>query len=668
MPVSVGVAQQPEVNLQPPTDAAVQVSGSIPNYSVTSPGNPLFAFGAIRGVGTLSFPQNPFDSTISYALNGVPISLYAGTQQLLDVSRVEVLRGPQNVLFGRSSEGGTVNLVTGAPDGMRDIRLRDEVGTDGNYLTDMIAGGAIVPDRLNGRIAVRLTGGNGNVRNQIGGKNLPSSNVGAARGSLRWQADDRTTVTLTGYYEKDRRSTFNYILRGGPDYPTVSLDQPLRFRRELALTTLEVKHEFDSFDLNGTFGYQYISSRLGSDNTDGLIYSALTGFPPGAFSSPTCSDCTRYKYDEHAYSGELRAGSKPGSNLRWVAGLSLYNSDFVQSGSNTSSFGPTLNGFYRSDLGLQSYSGFGEVGVPLGDRWTLTVGARAGYDTVSRDGLYISNGAIGTVPRFDEHGRVDDRYVAGNLSLSYKSNEDSLAYASVRRGYSNTGFPYFNLFSAFGKPAPSYPASYAWTYEVGGRTTLLGGRLSLDGSVFYNDVRDGHVNSFDILGNTFTIAALDYHTYGFEASAQARLTEELTARASVGYVNSAFADVPASDTTGARNGGRVPGVPTWSGVVGLQHRLPLERMGLGGSLVSNAEYQFVTGHRPADLANTFDLKAYGLANLNVGWQGKSVGVYAFARNLFNAKVEVAGTAYSPQVLTVTPGLGRVVGGGLQITF
>lgn len=666
VPASVGVLQQRDIELAAPTDAAVEISRQVPNYSVTSPGNPLFAFGAIRGVGTLSFPQNPFDSTIGYALNGVPLSMYAGTQQLLDVARVEVLRGPQNVLFGRSSEGGTINIVTAEPDGRRDFRLRGEIGTGGNYLTDLIAGGTILPGILAGRAAIRFTGGNGNVRNLIGGQDLPESEIGAARGSLRWSIGDRTTVTTTAYYERDRRDTFNYILRGGASYPAVMLDRPMFFSRSLGIGTLEVRHEFDEFDLTGTFGYQQIRSRQRSDNTDGLIYSRLTGFPPTAFSSASCSDCTSYTFDERAYSGEIRANSKPESAIRWVVGLSLYNSHFAQGGTNVSSFGPTQNGFYHADLDLESYSAFGEVGVPLGDRWTLTAGLRVGHDTVSRTGRYISNGAPGTVPRFDERGSVDDVFLAGNLSLSYRIDEGSLAYASVRRGYSNAGFPYFNIFSVFGRPAPSYPASYAWTYEIGARTTLFGGRLSLEGSVFYNDVQDGHVNAFDLLASTFTIAALNYRTYGFEAGIRGRVTDELTAYGNIGYVNAAFTDVPANDTTGARNGNRVPGIPAWSGAAGLQHRLPLERFGLGGELTSSAEFQFAAGRYAADIANTFDLRSYGTVNATIGWQGDAFRVYAFARNLFDAKVELAGTAFSPQVFAVTPGLGRVFGLGVEV--
>lgn len=668
VPISVDAVQPRDIEMEAPSSAAVDISRRIPNYSVTDVGNPLFAFGAIRGVGTLSFPQNPFDSTIGYALNGMPISMYAGTQQLLDVSRVEVLRGPQNVLFGRSSEGGTVNIVPAEPDGTRDIRLRGEIGTKGNYLTDMIAGGTLIPGVLNGRGAIRFTGGQGDVKNLLSGENLPSSDIGSARGSLRYFAGERTTVTVTGFYENDRRDSFNYILRDGPNYPAVMQDEALGFKRKLAVGSVEVKHELDNFDLIGTFGIQDIRARMSSDNTDGLIYSKLTGLPPSFFSSATCSDCTRYQFSERAYSGEVRASSKPGAPVRWITGVNVYNSSFQQGGTNTSSFGPTQNGLYDAKLDLNSYSAFGEIGLPLTDRLTLTPGIRVGHDSVSRRGSYVSNGAPGTVPRFDEYGKVSEPFVAGGVTLSYKFDDDTMAYGSVKRGYSSAGFPYFNIFSVFGKAAPSYPASYAWTYEIGAKKALLDGRLVLDGSIFYNDVADGHVNYFDLLANSFTIAALDYRTYGFEASARARLAEGWTVRGGVGYLHAEFVNVPANDATGAKNGGRVPGIPMWSGNIGVENRSPLSQFGLSGDLVSSAEFQFVGGHRAADIANTFDLRTYTVVNARIGWEVDRYKVYAFGRNLFDSNIEVAGTPYTPTVLAVTPGLGRVVGLGAEISF
>jgi iron complex outermembrane receptor protein len=668
VPVSVGVATPADIAFEAPSNAAIDISRRIPNYSVTDVGNPLFAFGAIRGVGTLSFPQNPFDSTIGYALNGTPLSLYAGTQQLLDVQRVEVLRGPQNVLFGRSSEGGTVNIVPTEADGVRDLRIRSEFGTRGNFFTDLIAGGTIIPDVLNGRAAIRFTGGGGDVKNILNGQNLPDREIAAARGALRWYLGDATTVTVTGFYERDRRDTFNYILRDGPSYPAVALDQPLKFARSLAIGTAEIKHRFDAFDLTATFGVQDINSRLSSDNTDGLIYNQLTGFPVSAFASSTCADCTRYLFRERAYSGEIRASAKPDDPVRWTTGLNIYKSNFEHSGTNTSSFGPTQNGYYDAKLDLDSYSGFAEVGVPIADQWTLTPGIRIGHDTVSRRGTYISNGVAGTVPSFAEYGQVGDTFVAGGLTLGYKPDESSLIYTSAKRGYSNAGFPYFNIFAPFRKPAPSYPASYAWTYEGGARTTILDGRVSLEGSVFYNDVQNGHVNAFDMRANTFTIATLDYRTYGFEAGARVRLTDGLTSYANVGLTRAAFVNVPATDTTGARDGGRLPGIPSWSGVVGLESRIPLGPAGSRGDLVSSAELQFVAGRRAADIANTFDLRPYRIVNARIGWENETYKIYAFARNLFDENIELAGASYTPTVLSVTPGLRRVIGGGAEVRF
>ncbi|MGQ3671436.1 TonB-dependent receptor [Xanthobacter sp. TB0136] len=668
VPVSVGLVTSGELALESPANAAVDISRSVPNYSVTDVGNPLFAFGAIRGVGTLGFPQNPFDSTIGYALNGMPLSLYSGSQQLLDVQRVEVMRGPQNVLFGRSSQGGTVNLVTAEPDGTRDMRIRAEVGTNRNLVADVIAGGTLIPGVLNARGALRYTRGDGDVKNLLTGDSLPSFEIGAARGALRWFATERTTVTLSGFYEKDKRDTFNYILRGGENYPAVMLDEPLAFSRRIGIGTAEVRHELDSFDLTATFGVQDISSTMNSDNTDALIYSKVTGLPPHFFMNANCSDCTRYRFSENAYSGELRATSKPDAPMRWIAGLSYYHSDFDHRGTNSSSFGPTQNGYYNSNLKLDSYSAFAEIGIALDERWTLTPGVRVGHDSVSRKGLYVSNGTAGTVPTFSEYGKVSDPYIAGGVSLSYKMDENSLLYGSVRRGYSNAGFPYFNIFSVFGKDAPSYPASYVWTYEIGGRTLLLDGRLALEGSIFYNNVDDGHVNAFDMMANSFNIVALDYYTYGFEANARYRVNQMWSVYGGVGYTRSAFFNVPQNDLSGAADGNSLPGVPLWSGMLGAENRLSLAALKLPGEMVTSVEYQFATGARAADLANTFNLSPYHIINARLGWENERIKVYGFARNLFDENIEVAGTPYTADVYAVTPGLGRVLGAGIELTF
>src|SRR5262249_47417591 len=161
----------------------------------------------------------------------------------------------------------------------------------------------------------------------------------------------------------------------------------------------------------------------------------------------------------------------------------------------------------------------------------------------------------------------------------------------------------------FGIAADPYPSSFSLTYEAGARTMLLGGRLSLEGSVFYNDVTDGHVYTFDPIGNQFSIKALDFQTYGFEAAARAKLTDTWTVYAGVGYVHASFVDVAPNDPTGAKNGFRVPGVPPWSGVVGFESRVPIAPFGLAGAMFASAELQLAS-RRTADVANTFDLDGY----------------------------------------------------------
>ncbi|MEM8837597.1 MAG: TonB-dependent receptor plug domain-containing protein [Pseudomonadota bacterium] len=373
VPASVAVDQNPSESIQNPSEGAAEVGRRVPNYSVNDVGTPTQTFGAVRGVGTLGFPLNAFDTTITYAVNGLPISLLAGSHQLLDLERVEVLRGPQNVLFGRSSQGGTINYVTRKPDGERDIRVRGEIGTDGEFLTDVILGGTIIEDRLNGRGSFRFTGGDGFVQNIPTGETLPDRQILGGRGALRAFLTNRTTLDVSGYFEQDERETFSsFILPDGPDFPASSVVPPQTSDRDLFIGDAVLRHEFNKFDLTTSFGYQRINFESVSDSTDGLIFSELTGAPSFFFDTPG-TDEGILAQEERTFFGEIRATSSPDADTRWIMGVGVYRSNFDSMVTGVNSFGaPIPNGVNDTDLTLTDVSGFGEVSLNVTDRLTFT--------------------------------------------------------------------------------------------------------------------------------------------------------------------------------------------------------------------------------------------------------------------------------------------------------
>lgn len=115
----------------------------------------------LRGVGPLLMPLSPDDSSVLTFVDGAPLMLEQSASSYLDLEQVEVLKGPQNTLFGRSTSGGAINLVPALPTDVFEGALRSEFGSDGLYRAETVLNLPILPGRLATRFALRQSGGMG---------------------------------------------------------------------------------------------------------------------------------------------------------------------------------------------------------------------------------------------------------------------------------------------------------------------------------------------------------------------------------------------------------------------------------------------------------------------------------------------------------------------------
>lgn len=662
VPASVSTTAVDEI-LDSATNEATEIARRIPNYNVIDTDWPRANFGAIRGVGNLTFPQNPFDTTIGYSLNGQPLSLFAAYLQLLDVERVEVVRGPQNVLFGRGSQGGSVNYVTKEPDRERDVRFVAEVGTDETYLTDGIIGGSI-GENVAGRLAFRATGQGGFVKNNLIREELGESEIMAARSSVRFFLGPDTELTASGNFERDKRDSASFVLRDAANFPISGLDEEPVSDRDLAIGSAELEHRMDAFDFTASFSVQDIDVKSRLDTVDSVIYSALLPLvPPATFNAPR-TNFNAYDQHERAYSGEVRLSSKKGANVRWIGGLSVYSSTLEQINDDISTFLPFINGTSDTELSLTTVSAFGEIGLPIAKSWTLTPSLRVGHDDFDFDNTFTPAGA--PAPFFTESDSRSEGWWAGGGSLDYRVSEEAMIYGSIKRGHSAGGFSLFNGNAPFGIAQTTYPESISWTYETGAKANMLDNRVFISGAVFYNDVKDGHLFDFDFVTGRFVVAPQDYESKGFEVEARVNLDDSTTLFGGLG-VTSTKLIVSGPNIPNAKPGGRVPGTPNLTFNVGIDRTWDLSIAGHHGAVKATADLQYV-GDSAADIANSFDIDSYLIVNGKVGWQGDSVSIYAFGRNLTDENPELSGTLFGTNAPAVIAGRGRVVGLGAQVLF
>ncbi|MFT3815574.1 MAG: TonB-dependent receptor [Acidovorax sp.] len=651
-----------------PSDSNSGLARSAPNISFADSGGQFGNLFVIRGVGSFA-PLSSDDTSAVMYLGEVPRSVYGAPPTLLDIDRVEVLRGPQGTLFGRNTQAGAIDVIPNVPTFKREFSATAEAGTHGHRLGELVANTPL-SDTLAARLAVRYSNIDGTVPNIAAGGNDGRVQIGAMRESLLWLPGDRTTVTFTGFYDRRESNAPRFIWLQNPQFPQSAVNPAGNIRWRDAGASLKVEHEFDRTRLTSLTSFQDDHSFQPFDLTDGLIYSAMTKQPTARFDVPY-ADYVGIHFREKTFQQELRLSSLEDSVFNWTAGINYFRSRFTndtQAVASPAAFNfQAQNGTQDNRIATDSIAAFGEGTLALTDKLKATLGLRYTHERKDADYLFTGNGNPATVPYFSQSQSLSDHFVTGRAGLSYDWTPEAMTYATVSRGAVSAGYPVVQVNGVYGKDEPRYPTSTSWTYEAGFKTLWLDKRLGLNGSVFYNDVKNGHLIVFNPTQLFFGSASLDYKSKGMELEAAASLTPGLKLTAGVGYTHAELVDVPSGSSTGAKSGNRVPNMPRFNASLGLQYETPMTIGSAQGRLKAGLAWQYV-GKRAADVKESFDLPGYGVVNLRLGWQQGNWEIYGFAWNLLDKQYLVAGQAWGPGVSSVRVGQPRIVGVGATMRF
>ena len=647
VPESVTVVSSEELSATPFASAPA-IARNSPNVQWVDRGAGTQFF-SIRGVSSLGTPLNFSDGTVAFNVDGVPYSMMSASSVLLDVNRVEVLRGPQGTLWGTNALGGAINVVTNEPDGVRDIRFTAEVGSNGYRMGEAVIGGNLIPGALDGRMAVRFGHQDGDI-DSLFTEDLGKRDIGAFRGGLRFIGLENTTVTLSGSYLSDKGNAPAYLLRDAPDFPiSGALTEPYA-KTTHGDVTLTVEHDFDRFRFTSISAYQRNEGGRWASLADKLVFDEV-GLPAVPGIGGTVDN-------EDIYSQEFRLSSFEGDPIRWVVGASAVRTegsrlcDAMQCALPPNTTTASID---STNLGL-----FGDISIPFAERWEVSAGARLNYDDIDAGFTNALNLASLT-----GSNSTTQTYPTGRLALSYTWTDDIQTYVSVARGHSTRVYSLLPTVVNGVLPDP-YPAATGWTYEAGVKANLFDDRLLIDASVFHNDIENGLIAYLDPQALAFKTTYQDYETSGFELQARAQVTDNLSILGGVGYTHSSLG---ANGANYAEvRGNRVPNTADWTFTTGLQYETPGSLMNLPGAFSANVQYQF-NGSRAADPEGSFDLDPYHIVNARLGWKndGGDFEVYAFGRNLLDERYEAFGAPING-VPTVNVGDGRIIGVGLTKAF
>jgi len=507
---------------------------------------------SIRGISTLVRFVG-LETGVGFYVDGV----YAGrpesfNQDLIDIERVEVLKGPQGAVFGKNTIAGAINIVTETPDD--EFRARVEAQA-GNYDLRRLRGvvsGPLVDGTLYGSISGGVTTRDGYVDNIYpGASDLDDADLSSARVKLRYTPTGAMEFIFSSDYLEDRShaSFFEVSEIGLPaeqifDAATVAtLDRPFEVNSD----------QPNSLDRD-VFGMSLTSNwEIGPG-----VWTTVLGYRETSFDAALDDDKLPVRFfvdyfssDTEFFSAETRYSAPLGDKTQYTVGAYY----FTQDADNNSNFalGDFLTGApgveppldLTSTVDTDSYALFFNADYAITDRLTLEVGGRylsedkdAVHDQVDGTGLF-GNVAFNI-------SRSDDDF-SPTLSLSQDIGESSMAYIRYAEGFKSAGFN-TDIISAGANQAVD-PES-ATSVEVGYKTELFGGRLRLNAAAFYTEYDDLQVATITSSAVSLENAA-QADIAGVEMDFSAAIGAYLDLYGSFGYLDATYGDFEGCPAGGA---------------------------------------------------------------------------------------------------------------------
>jgi iron complex outermembrane receptor protein len=574
---------------------------------------------SIRGLST--GPRNPlFEQAVTIQVDGI-VSARASQFVLpfFDVERVEVLRGPQGVLFGKNATAGAINIVTAnpTPQFSGTAAARYEFENQGWGLEGVVAGP--ISATLGGRLALKVENEGGYIDDLNLGKEHGEQETIAARATLEWRPSEalRVRLKLDGG-QSDRIGNVQQIGACTTNLAFVRAVSP----QEDCSVNDRTAHSF----LGGTFTDSGAASLNVDYDVGGLTLTSISGV--SAYHSilerdldMTPANAIQRLRDERyqQYSQEFRLTSPAEQRLSYIAGA-FFQSQRIDiddrqdlnvlvrpyTNATTAAFNPALNvrTLKIADQLQTLWSAYAQLTFEATDRLRLIGGARYTDETkqVSYDLLRFLWGTNERrVTPLDISIRDRERQEANfdpQFGVQYDITDRLMSYVTASVVHKAGGF---NIEETNGQQVArtfEYDQEEARSIEAGLKAQLRRGLLTL--AVFNTDFSDLQVSSFDGV-TVFVRNAAEARSRGVELDGRLRLTEFLTARAALAYLDAKFTDYPGgtcTTTEAARvapapctrnlSGARLTFAPEWSGNLSLDAEWPLRAgyMGQAGATMT----------------------------------------------------------------------------------
>jgi len=609
-------------------------------------------------------------------------------QQIFDVERIEVLRGPQGTLQGRTSPGGTINIISAKPNlnemtGYARTTFTDNSGNN----TQFGIGVPLIDGELAIRVAAVFDQSDLNEARNILDGNVSDSETRAGRFSVSWLPTDSVSIDLV-YQQMNNELNQVTVLAGSstlPQQPQALPDlspnefsgvelQPIAYDGDFTNASLTIAWDLDNHALTYVGGFHKVDALSTLDTARG---NANPGTPAPGFANPQIFDD-----DDESVSHELRLNSV--ANDFWDYTLGLYFGD--ESGAFTrdqltSPFAIPITvptPFDIEDVGVFAHNIFyftDQWTGQLGLRWQSTereVNSRI-FAKVDIPPLGISAGdQLGNLLPGDL-GIFESDEVTGSVNISYNFDDpEVMVYGSAATSYRPGGATVANqsLLNFH-----TFDDEKSWHTELGFKSTLMGGQLRLNGSVFYQDF-DGFITRLPNIqinngGDATQPASVsitangDAEILGLELFVDTLITENWGLTVGGTYTSAEYKDgvrLPCSDGNPIPDGTVANTCNVSGNALGAQPELSLNLTTdytipfQSSDAYVRALVNYAGKREDVNAPTSNKLSAYSVVDLYLGWRDQDFtwDVSIFARNVFDEDEVVS---YLPELRTRLGSLG-----------
>ena len=597
-------------------------------------------------------------STVALYLNQIPITYSAPDPdlKLIDIDRIEVLRGPQGTLYGTGPIGGVIRTITRQPDLKSfygEISLTRSETRSGGPNTDYSA--MLNLPLLDGQAAIRAVVYEEHFAGYINdvALNLPRVNEGGRSGgrvALAARLGPEWNLGTGVVHQSIDTEDTHYVIRGLGRFRRANLvREPHENNFDAAYVTVDGEGEWGRLDASVGYVRHDFQSRV-------VASPALLKFGSRQLIGALDED-----KDIELLTGEVTLASPRSGRFRWLAGAFLSVSD-TGALTTVSALRPTPGVAYterRSDR-LDEVAVFGEVTQDLTARLSLTAGARY-YDASYSVGSRVVQGAVERL--FSGAGRTNG--FSPKLALAYRLNDAWNVYAQVSQGHRAGGFntagPAGQRFTnAIGMPGREYGGDTLWNYEGGAKGFFWNGALRARVAVFMARWTNVQSDQFLPSGLAYAVNVGDGANKGLEIETTWRPTSGLEIR-----TNALFADpeiTRPSAVFNSRGDAGLPGVPAISANLAASYHRPLWS---GLELRADGHLAYVGASRLTfDAGRRSRMGDYMTGRVSLGVEAAWWSATAFIDNPFDTEANTFafGDPFRlPEGLAMTPLRPRTIG-------